>query len=119
MAKLSLKRRYNVGCVSLFYRYYNRYCSNEISGHMPESLHRLAHPYLVDWPSMSYEQNSFFNRSLMELPSSRGYNLGMKKDNQKINGHMTENNVFLRKISLHRLAHPYLVDCPSIPYTQN
>ena len=52
----------NVACASLFYHYYNRFFSNDISELISENhvflcnirLSQLAHPYVVDWPVDRY-----------------------------------------------------------------
>ena len=52
------ERSCNVTCVSLFYHYYNRFFSNDISELITENhvflcntrLFRQTHPFVVDWP---------------------------------------------------------------------
>ena len=67
----SLEDHCNVACISLYYRYYNGFCSSEIRFPVPENhiflcntrLSRSAQPYVVDWPvdcTLHYRQNSFF-----------------------------------------------------------
>ncbi|XP_065363465.1 uncharacterized protein LOC135956806 [Calliphora vicina] len=71
----SLERRRNVGCVSLFYRYYNGMCSDEIRELVPDtrSFSRntrssvRAHPFVVYWSvdrTTHYRENSFFSRTV-------------------------------------------------------
>ena len=51
-----LRHRYNVACVSFFYRHYNGFCSSETSGHISEDhvflhttrLSQRAYPYVFD-----------------------------------------------------------------------
>ncbi|XP_065368895.1 uncharacterized protein LOC135961328 [Calliphora vicina] len=65
-----LEHRRNVGCVSLFYRYYN-----EITELVPDTrsfsrnthLSAGAHPFVVDWSvnrTTHYRENSFFSRTV-------------------------------------------------------
>ncbi|XP_065365379.1 uncharacterized protein LOC135958403 [Calliphora vicina] len=63
----SLEHRRNVGCVSLFYRYYNDMCSAEIRELVPETPTARADQYVVDWTVdriSHYRENSFFNRNV-------------------------------------------------------
>ena len=54
-----LEHRGNVACVSLFYLFYNRRCSREIRGLVPDNhiflrnthTSRRAHPFMVDCPN--------------------------------------------------------------------
>ena len=69
---VSLKHRCNMDCVPLFYRYYSRFCSSEINGHIPDNylylhntrLSRRPHPFVVDRPPIPYGLNSFFSRTI-------------------------------------------------------
>ena len=83
----SLQYRCTLVCVSLFYYYYNRFCSNEISGFISENhmflcntrLSRRALSYVVNWSvdrSIFYGQNSFFSKTIRIWNSSlpRGCN---------------------------------------------
>ena len=64
-----------MGCVTLFYRYYKRFSSSEISGLIREDhvflrntrLSWQAHLYVVEWPfnrTIPYGQNMFFSRTV-------------------------------------------------------
>ena len=72
---VSLEHRRNVGCVSLFYRYFNGMCSSDIRGLIPDvrmfvrdtRLSRSSHPFVVEWPAgrtTHYRMNSFFTRAI-------------------------------------------------------
>lgn len=79
-----LEHRRNVGCVTLFYRYFNGMCSSEIRELVPNikifaRSTRLAggsHRFTVDLPvvrTTHYRKNSFFSRTVRmwnELPAS-------------------------------------------------
>lgn len=81
---VSLEHRRNVGCVSLFYRYFHGKCSSELHGLIPEMrvfnrttrLSSETHPFSVSWPmdrTTHYRNNSFFSRTTRmwnKLPSS-------------------------------------------------
>ncbi|XP_065365413.1 uncharacterized protein LOC135958439 [Calliphora vicina] len=71
----SLEHRRNVDCVSLFYRYYNGMCSEEIRELVPDTRSftrntrssARAHPFVFDWSVDStthYRENSFFSRTV-------------------------------------------------------
>ena len=72
---VSLEHRRNVGCVSLFYRYFHGVCSSDIRGLIPDvrmfvrdtRLSRSSHPFVVEWPAgrtTHYRMNSFFARTI-------------------------------------------------------
>ena len=94
----SLEHRRNVGCISLFYRYYHGKCSSEISELVPSArvfvrstrLSSRSHPFVVSWPvdrTTHYRENSFFSRTVRmwtKLPSTvfpATYNLKQFKTN--------------------------------------
>ena len=49
----SLEHCCNVACVSLFYRYYNRFCSSEIRGLIPEN-HVFLHNKCCQYPPLQF-----------------------------------------------------------------
>ena len=74
--------RCNLSCVSLFYCYYNGFCSNKIKGLISVNhiflrnsrLYWQAHTYVVDWPVdriLHDRQNSFSSRAIRMRNSSR------------------------------------------------
>ena len=94
----SLEHRRSVGCVTLFYRYFNGFCSDEIRDLVPETrtfsrntrASSRAHPFVVDWPvnrTTHYRENSFFSRTVRlwnKLPADAfpaTYNVGEFKTN--------------------------------------
>ena len=81
---VSLEHRRNVGCVTLFYRYFHGVCSLDIRRSIPNvrmfrrdtRLSRNSHPFVIEGPvsrTTHYRKNSFFSRSIRmwnELPAN-------------------------------------------------
>ena len=80
----NLEHRRNMGCVSLFYRYFHGVCSSGIRQLMPDvksfgrstRLSENSHPFCIDWPvdrTTHYRENSIFGRTARmwnKLPAS-------------------------------------------------
>lgn len=66
---ISLEHRLNVACVSVFYCYYNGFCSGELENFTSwiYDFLRRAHLFVVDWPIewiIQYRENTFFIRTI-------------------------------------------------------